>query len=444
MPYGLRYLRRRWRIKHRNARISVDVTSEKGKVVILSDMSRHIPMVLPWATEIRNKGYCVKVIGLKNDKVEYEKHGVNFDIFSNYMTDEIYRMIDAETAFLEKKYRELHVNAKFREKLSYRGLALWKLTKNEILYLFFERFLRMIDYIETTKHIIDVEKPDVMVVLDERSGFGRAVVTTGKLKSIPTLVVQHGLIVDHPIFGPSLADKIAVFGDYTKEVLIKRGVRERQIVVTGQPRFDRLITRKFDERIHKLLNLDGSKNIIVLTTEAIDKFETLKMLHEVMNIIKNFPELQLVIKLHPDEDLEWYRSKIAEIGVKDAVIVRNVDLRDVLNICEILITRYSTTALEAMILNKHVICLDIGKKMSRYIPYVEEGAAIGVYNYEDLAPAIKNILYNHEVRNKLKDAMKKFVYNHAYKQDGGASKRVANLIEQMVQEYRRNKNEARK
>jgi hypothetical protein len=56
-----------------------------------------------------------------------------------------------------------------------------------------------------------------------------------------------------------------------------------------------------------------------------------------------------------------------------------------------------------------------------------------VYKEEDLGPAIKKILYDDKVREALKQAGAKFVFEHAYKMDGRATERVTDLIEKMME-----------
>jgi CDP-glycerol glycerophosphotransferase (TagB/SpsB family) len=89
----------------------------------------------------------------------------------------------------------------------------------------------------------------------------------------------------------------------------------------------------------------------------------------------------------------------------------------------------STVGLEAMLLDKPVITFDPIGTMN---PYAETDAVIGVRKENDLVAAIKGALYDPEVRRKLSEARRKFVYEYAYLQDGKASQRVANLIEKMI------------
>ena len=91
-------------------------------------------------------------------------------------------------------------------------------------------------------------------------------------------------------------------------------------------------------------------------------------------------------------------------------------------------------------LNKPIVVLNLSGEPDA-MPYVEKGIALGVYRKEDLIPAIKDALYNREVREKLARCREKFVYEYAYIQDGRASERVANLIKSIATESRRDGND---
>ena len=83
---------------------------------------------------------------------------------------------------------------------------------------------------------------------------------------------------------------------------------------------------------------------------------------------------------------------------------------------------------------KPIICINTTNKKSMY---VSSGIAIEVKKVEELIPAIKDVLYNEEIRKKLAEARKKFVYEHAYIQDGQATKRAVDLIMRMIEESKK-------
>ena len=88
-----------------------------------------------------------------------------------------------------------------------------------------------------------------------------------------------------------------------------------------------------------------------------------------------------------------------------------------------------------MIMGKPVIIVDF-KEDPCSMPFVSSGAAIGVHDPEELAGAIEKVVYDPKVKEQYRETRDKCLYYHAYIQDGQASKRVADLITQMIAESR--------
>ena len=105
----------------------------------------------------------------------------------------------------------------------------------------------------------------------------------------------------------------------------------------------------------------------------------------------------------------------------------NID--DLILDADVLMTISSTVGINAAALDVPMILLNFNKIPSPYIPI-----SLEVRELEEVIPAIKDALYNKEVMQRLADARKKFVYGHAYKINGKASERVANIIVQMIEE----------
>lgn len=311
-------------------------------------------------------------------------------------------------------------------------------------------------YIELMKHAIETEKPDLILIICEYCLLGRAAVVAGKLKGVPTLAIQHGNISPYSIgyYHPAeevsdefalrycpIPDKTAVYGEYTKKILTEVGnYTADKVVVTGSSRYD-LIARADEiynrEEFRKMLNLTLTKTIALVTTENLPIVEeNILFLRSILQALKELPEVQVVIKPHPGEKSKWYEQIVKEEKVKAEILPKNSDTFEALYACDLLITCFSTVATEAMILNKPVITVNLTGATDP-MPYAESGVAIGVYKEEDISHAIRDALYNEELRQRLAINMKKFVYEHAYKQDGKATERVADLIHEMIEESKR-------
>ena len=232
---------------------------------------------------------------------------------------------------------------------------------------------------------------------------------------------------------------IAVMSPSAKDAYIKMGVPPEKVFVTGQPGFDRILQKKFNKnQLMTELRIPKDKNIVVLATQPLvgiiwTKEDRKKFIEIVCSAMSDFTDKQLVIKLHPAENIEIYQEILAGIGEDKAIICQDVDIHDLLNACDLLMTVHSTVALEAMIFDKPVITINLTGKPDLF-PYAESGAAIGVYKEEDLVSAISKVLYDPRVKENSEKNRKEFTYQHAYKLDGQASKRVADLIIRLIEE----------
>jgi len=210
----------------------------------------------------------------------------------------------------------------------------------------------------------------------------------------------------------------------------------RRIVVTGQPRFDILARANelFDkDEICKKFGLTTSKKILLWATDSgLPEEESKENISAVYQVASTLENVQLAIKLHPAEDQEapLYKQNHSYAPI---IIKGNQPISQLLYVCDVMITKASTTINEAAILNKPIIVLNLSGEPDA-MPYVEKSIALGVYKKEDLVSAIKDALYNAKIREKLAAGREKFVYEFAYVQDGKASERVVNLIMQAMRD----------
>lgn len=287
--------------------------------------------------------------------------------------------------------------------------------------------------------LLHAEKPDILIVMSEGITPTKVAVAVAKIWRIPTLLLlQLGMLGQNYECPMLLADKISVPGDFIKDLVISCGVAGDRIVVTGRPTYDALIRAEdhFNKtEICQKLGLNPAKKTLVYCTENLPPKETQRMVYSICKAAKRLSNVQFVIKVHPSElSLSIYEKVAREVGIQ-ALITKGADIYEILYVCDLMITGYSTTALDAMILNKPVITINF-TGLKDPIPFAESGAAIGVYEEKDLESAIKNGLYDDSMRERLRHDRERFVYEQTFLKDGKATERVVNLIEQIVNEKR--------
>ena len=361
-----------------------------------------------------------------------------------------------------KKYKEewnkLKNNKEFIEslKLNYEGIRLSELLTGYFEKLFKYRTFSPVLEIELMKRAIEVEKPDLVLIACGYCQLGRAAVFAGKLKDVPTLEIQHGGISpfergsyiysgDVPLPEGSIksqycpiTDKIAVYGYYYVYLLTKVGAYpEDSVVITGQPRYDFLyhVDKIYSkEKFFKKYNINPTHKIILWTTQChgISDDENVKNFKTVFGTMQNLKDVTLVIKQHPNEGKRYtkmIKDYLNKYGIDAVVTQKNSDTYEQLFVCDLMIARHSTTAMEAVALNKGVIILNLSGEPDS-VEYVKEGVALGVYKEEELKQAIEKLLKDD---SGLAKNRKKYIEKYLYKIDGKATERVTNLITQMIE-----------
>jgi hypothetical protein len=321
----------------------------------------------------------------------------------------------------------------------------------ELPVYFYSVLGHVVKTIEMAKELVEKEKPDLILVSSEYGIFEKSLVVAGKLQGVPTLAIQHGNIgplhkgyiysqnsmsLSGSIEAPycPIPDETAVYGPYYYDMLTKMSAYPpSSVVITGQPRYDvlamadRVYSKKeFCDR----LNLDSQKKIVLVGTENIGITEGRTFLRSVLKALKDFQDLEVVVKPHPGERGEWYKDVLEEEGVRAVVLSKDADTFEALYICDLFLTGFSTIATEGIILGKVGVTLHMGEGEDP-TPYYKE-VTLRVSSEADLIPAIKKALYDKKTREKIKAEGKRFVYAHAYKQDGKATERLVDLIERMI------------
>jgi len=318
---------------------------------------------------------------------------------------------------------------------------------------FYISFPRAVKNIEMAKRMIEEENPDLILIQNEYGGFEQALVIAAKFKNVPTVAIQHGIITPTHygyIFNKEdkgkkfLPDITCVFGQYHYDLLTKNSIYEpEEVVITGEPRYDILYyaDRIYDKK--KFLenyNINSNHKILLWTTQChgISDEENVKNFKAVFKTMQNLNGVTLVIKQHPGEGARYKKmieDYLNRYNLRGDVVItpKDSDTYEQLFVCDLMITKNSTTAMEAIALNKPVIVLNLGEEPD-VVDYVENGVALGVYKEDDLEPAINRLLHGDSDLVKTRE---RFIREYLYEIDGKATERVVSLIDEIIDKSRK-------
>lgn len=406
--------------------------SRKPKVILFANEERIGSMSISWLNELKGSMDGVAIGIEKEWGAVYHDNSIQYRTFKEYESKKTDREINKKRRELAKTWRSLIKEDKFKEMWAYDGVNIWKSLELGFTYYFLYKFIEVVSYGEIVKEVIRIEKPDAIVTIDDRSPFGKTVNVISSSLGVPTLIVQHGIFADHPIEGVICSEKYAVFGYAFRDILIKRGGDPDKIVVTGQPRFDILVNKKYYKKwIYEKLNINREKGIVFFASTDLSDTEKEMTVSGLCAAMKDFPDKQLVIKPHPSDDGAMFEHLVRKLD-SDAIIVYS-HLYELLHACDVLLTTWSTVGLEAMLFDKPVIVINL-MDIAAVSTYVEKGAALEAKTAEDIKRTLKMVLYDPKTIEEMKINRQKYVENYTYKPDGKASERVAKLIQKMIDE----------
>ncbi len=269
----------------------------------------------------------------------------------------------------------------------------------------------------------------VIVILNEFGLVGKIICLVCKKYNIPVYFTPSvGIPNTGSEITPYMSDMINVEGSIDKEFLVNNGVDSMKIHIRGSPKYEAILKRENikiqklkDIFSKKIYSLSTDKQKILLTVNPIPNESNRVLLNKVINALKKIENTQLIIKLHPRQRGEFIRQVVKKLKYK-AIIIKDVNLFDIINSCYILLTQDSAVILDAMIVGIPLISLDLMNKrlfFSGKHNYNDEKYIIKVYNEEELYEKLKLLLNNPtyyiDYKKRLKQNLKSLInYNKDY------------------------------
>ena len=273
--------------------------------------------------------------------------------------------------------------------------------------------------------------PTTLLVTASDTGFwGRCATLEAIRRGIPSLTLQHGMMVGKTAYAPVISTRFGAWGEASARWLTARGVPREQIVVTGAPRLDPIINRPRAPRedVAKTLGLAPSARWVILATNPIPFSRNAALLSTARAGVRAWEgSAILILKLHPSEDPAPYLA-ITENDPSVRVVPHGVvDLYDLLAAADVVLTFHSSVGLEAMLLDRPVVSLEAFGEENP-IPYAREGAAPAVRNAAELTQALQEDVAPGERSGDRRAARRRFVRDNLLADDGKSAERVRDLI----------------
>ncbi len=372
------------------------------KILLVAYGGGHVAALAPVARKLENSGHEVVFLALTTARQYLEKRGMQSNIKVMGFKDLLFLAEQNALELGEKLAAELPENnaVSHEESVAYLGISFSDLVAEKGLIeaekLYDEHKRQAFLPVRTMRTAFEYYKPDVVVATNSPRAERAAIIAAGEMNIPSICLVDLFALQERQWIGVAgFANRICVLNDAVKEMFLECGRGDDEVVVTGNPAFDVLLTDEAREKGRKMRSQrgwdDGKINILFASQPEPehhpfnDKIGNPALPDDIENSLRSFVTnnngFRLIVRYHPSQNSVFRDGKNVEFSPSSD------EISAVLHAVDIVVTITSTVAIEAHILEKPVITVDISI-FSADAPYAKMGISVGVDSLEELHDVI--------------------------------------------------------
>tara|TARA_B110000014_G_C20117470_1_gene590664 strand:+ start:23 stop:1891 length:1869 start_codon:yes stop_codon:yes gene_type:complete len=395
--------------------------STLDKNVILINQRR--PAIWNWKSLQIIRNSKLKVFNLNKFQKQYQKL-INESI-RDFKTN-IDNMFDNES-YLENLF-------------SINEISFWNSIQTSFKKICYSRFSESITRIILFEKFFTNFKTSVILEWAETGQEEKDCLYVSKNFNIPSIMLQHARMPISPMWkpygkflgyfsDPLLSTKQAVWGDSTQNYAVSCGHKKENVIITGSPRHDKFFNyrAKSKKKGIILFATTGWAGVATETSTVRSMIQFENFVKTVFDVMKKFPDKQLIIKPHPHSENLVNALAIFKKLDPTIQVLPNANLTELIDSSEIVITfTNSTIALESIILGKPTMSLQI-ENWAKDEEIAKMNAVYSIYNENEIEEGIKKLLYDEDFKKELQINAKIFL-NQYLKFPGKSSKKLADEL----------------
>ena len=332
------------------------------------------------------------------------------------------------------KYLQIIKEKEFQNLFVFKNISLWNSLSSFFQSISFDPFLpNYLQVIDSLTKFFEKNKPRAIFLPYETGPLSLAIIIAAKKHNVKTIGLQHGYIYKYnPMYsfdsfhnqnndlGFIIPEKILLFGNQTKKLLLSNNYPKKNLFVFGNPNFfniDEMIKIFSKKNLFQKFGISENKKIILFTTGKLQPFYTnhgvydydVQIWKKLLENFSNNSNYYLLLKPHPEEkNIQIYEQILNNFNSKNAKIVQN-NINELIFISSVVISVFSTTMLDSLCFKKPVIRVQFSEDNDSIFNNIN---SIVNSNLNDLTSLIQKIFIDSEMREKLLTNTKEFIFDN--------------------------------
>lgn len=365
---------------------------------------------------------------------------LHLDAFSSGVSSEYF----VARNYIEREYQSLRKNMEL-PMCDFQGVSLRPLVSQALDLIVTEVLTETLKDIDDAHSMFERVKPHVVLLRATISNQTHFVILAqvARARNVPSLEVQHGLEYNGPgsFTRRHSAEYIGVYGLFTQREMKSTGDNRSTPIIIGSPRFDVYASSanwKSVKMPGKTISFLCIANAIETVADA-DAYAFEEYFSAIAIALKDISNARVIVKLRPGDNVRNVLARriiASTLGDIPYIIAHNEPLSELFSNADVVISGYTTAAIEAMQCGKPLVYLGLSSieklfGLHHFPMYAENNAMRLATTTEDLAHILKELSMHPDVRAEIAAHAVAFL-KREYVFDGHASERMADLILSLV------------
>ena len=361
----------------------------------------HVALVTPVIKELMHRGHDVTVLGLTTAASYLKEQGISCIGFMDLLGSSNREAHDIGLRLASNMKTSNLVSE--HETIAYLGLNYQDLAarmgKELAASEYAEKGRQAFLPIGVMQRAIDRFKPDMVLATNSPRAERAAILAAGACGIPSVCVVDLFALQEVQWIGEQgYATRICVLNETVKSMFLKHGRKDEEIVVTGNPAFDRLQQPEVKAAGARLRHErgwdDGSTTLLWASQPEPEQHpfaprrgdpDLPRKIEDVLRrFVQDNPGFRLVVRYHPSEQVEFVKHQ----GVTFSPTSENLHV--LLHAVDMVIVTASTVGLEASLIGKPVLSVDCSI-FTEDAPYSTMGVSQVVPAVAELPSAIREL-----------------------------------------------------
>jgi hypothetical protein len=313
----------------------------------------------------------------------------------------------------QKKIDEIF-NENFFEDFKHNQISFWPLIRKKLKNTISQRISDYIKQIMILKNILNKLDLEYVICLNEMGETEKILLKLNNQK-IKSILLTKGFSQFHKEteeirmrydvmkWDKMISHKLFVWGEKDLAYSEKLGIKNSQIVISGNPKFDdfQVQTKKSKKKKIVLITPEPITELAgQYTTELGEKYE--KTIRRIYQILKKYDDLEIIVKLHPGQNSHNKILKNIFDEVDSTIPVFQIrNSQELVNQCDLLMNitcephDASTIMLEGLIFNKPVLEISLNEEYS-----FSNVSIVTAFNDQNLESTIFKMLFDKQFLEK--------------------------------------------